>query len=180
MEYQRARTKGGTYFFTVVTHMRQPILCNGSSVKEIKNAFLKVMAAYPFVVDAIVLLPDHLHCLWTLPENDQDFSTRWRLIKSYFTKNFGRKSKGASSQSRSAKKEQDVWQRRFWEHLIRNEDDYANHLDYIHYNPVKHGLVNAPSLWPYSSFHRYAKNGLYPIDWGSRKKVEFDKKTGNE
>ena len=138
------------------------------------------MKKHPFNVDAMVLLPDHLHCLWTLPDNDQDFSTRWRLIKSQFTRDYEGKSKLIPSRSRSSKKEQAVWQRRFWEHVIRDEDDYVRHLEYIHYNPVKHGFVDAPSEWPHSTFHRYVKNGLYPNDWAAGKKIRFDKSIGNE
>jgi putative transposase len=170
----------GTYLFTVVTFMRRPILCNTDSIEKIKTAFTQVMKKHPFNVDAMVLLPDHLHCLWTLPDNDQDFSTRWRLIKSQFTRACDGKSKLIPSRSRSSKKEQAVWQRRFWEHLIRNEDDYVRHLEYIHYNPVKHGFVDAPAEWPHSTFHRYVRNGLYSNDWGAGKKIRFGKAIGNE
>ena len=109
--------------------------CNTDSIEKIKPAFTQVMKKHSFNIDAMVLLPDHLHCLWTLPDNDQDFSTRWRLIKSQFTRACDGKSKLIPSRSRSSKKKQAVWQRRFWEHLIRNEDDYVRHLEYIHYNP---------------------------------------------
>lgn len=131
MNYRRARVAGGTYFFTVVTFKRQPILCESGSVENIKNAFRHVMEKRPFAVDAMVLLPDHLHCMWTMPDDDRDFSTRWRLIKTRFTRQYAGNMKFAQSQARAKKKEQTVWQRRFWEHLIRDDDDYKRHVEYI-------------------------------------------------
>jgi putative transposase len=160
--------------------MRQPILCQTDAIENIKNGFKNVMKKHPFTVDAMVLLPAHLHCMWTLPANDRDFSTRWRLIKSHFTRTFDNKLKLTPSRSRYRKKEKAVWQRRFWEHLIRDEDDYEKHVEYIHYNPVKHDLVNAPAEWPHSTFHQYVKNGLYPKDWGAGEKIHFDKAIGSE
>jgi len=158
--------------------MRQPILCNTDSINKIKIAFKHVMKKHPFVVDAMVLLPDHLHCLWTLPDEDKDFSTRWRLIKSHFTRAYDEKL--IPSKSRRNKKEQAVWQRRFWEHLIRDENDYEKHVEYIHYNPVKHGFVSAPAQWPHSTFHRFVQNGLYAQDWGAGEMITFGNAIGNE
>lgn len=138
------------------------------------------MANHPFSIDAIVLLPDHLHCIWTLPENDCDFSTRWRLIKSGFSRRCHPKYKQQPSVSRQRKQEQAVWQRRFWENLIRNDRDFTHHVDYIHYNPVKHDLVRSPKDWKFSSFHRYVREGLVAVNWGEEKEVHFVEGVGNE
>ncbi len=115
----------------------------------------------------MVVLPDHLHCIWRLPENDDDFSTRWRLIKHYFSRAHAGDA-GALDVSRRSKDEKALWQRRFWEHLIRGEEDWRRHMDYVHYNPVKHGYVAAPVDWPYSTFARSVKKGWYPPDWGTK------------
>jgi len=123
MQYRRAKTKGGTYFFTVVTHQRRKFLCWPANVSLMRDAFRYVMAEHPFQIDAIVLLPDHVHCIWTLPAGAHDFSTRRRLIKSYFTRNCDPVYQGPPSPSRQKKQEQAVWQRRFWEHQIRDETD---------------------------------------------------------
>jgi putative transposase len=113
----------------------------------------------PFEIDAIVVLPDHLHCIWRLPDGDADFSGRWREIKKYVAKRIGGIGKRPG--------ERDVWQRRFWEHAIRDEDDWRRHMDYICYNPVKHGLVRSPAEWPFSSFKKSVAAGWYDVDWGS-------------
>ena len=153
MKYIRSQAKGATFFFTVVTYKRRNILCDAINVILIKEAFKHVMKKYPFQNDAFVMLPNHIHCIWTLPENDSNFSLRWQLIKRYFTKRCEDKYKGARSASMIKKGEQAVWQRRGWEHQIRDERDYSNHVDYIHYNPVKHGLVKKPIDWKYSISH---------------------------
>ncbi|WP_435104261.1 REP-associated tyrosine transposase [Arhodomonas sp. AD133] len=151
MEYRRARMPGASYFFTVVTSNRQPLFRN-ERLRRLLGDAMRVTARHrPFRTDAIVLLPDHLHCIWTLPPGDADFSERWRLIKRRVS-------------ARTAG--QRIWQPRFWEHLIRDHDDLRNHLEYIHYNPVKHGYVIAPRDWPWSSFHRYVRTGIHPPDWG--------------
>ena len=121
MQYRRAKTKGGTYFFTLVTHQRHKSLCQPANVSLLRDAFRYVMAERPFQIDAIVLLPDHLHCTWTLPAGDHDFSTRWRLIKSYITRNCDPVYQGPPSPSRQKKQEQAVWQRRFWEQMYAGE-----------------------------------------------------------
>ncbi len=180
MRYRRARIYGGTYFFTVVTHQRRKILSEPENVSLLRLIFKEVMKNHPFTIDAIVLLPDHLHCIWTLPEGDRDFSTRWRLIKGVFSRKCDARYKSEVSAARKHKKEQAVWQRRFWEHLIRDERDFTNHVEYIHYNPVKHGLVNTPEKWPYSSFHRYVENGLYNLDWGAGDALKFAENVGWE
>ena len=126
-----------------------------------------MMSKHPFTIDAFVLLPDHIHCIWTLPENDFDYSTRWMLIKSHFTRHYViNKNSVNLSTSRKNKREQNVWQRRFWEHQIRNQEDFNKHVDYIHFNPVKHGYVSKAKDWEYSSFPKYVRLGLYNDDWG--------------
>ena len=171
MEYRRVYLPGGTFFFTLVTYKRRPILSSPENIQILRNAFQYTMGRYPFSVVASVILPDHVHFIWTLPEDSSDYSTRWRLIKSHFTRNWQPKSGSSESASRREKGEADVWQRRFWEHLIRDEDDLSNHIEYIHYNPVKHGLVNTPAEWKYSSFMKYVRNGAYDLDWGREEKI---------
>jgi putative transposase len=166
MRYRRARTEGSTYFFTLVTYDRRRFLCEPENIALLKTAFRYVMAQHPFKIEAIVVLPDHLHCIWVLPERDNNFSTRWRLVKGYFTRKCDAAYRGHRSASRKRKGEQAVWQRRFWEHQIRDEQDFIRHVEYIHYNPVKHGLVKVPREWPHSSFHRYVQAGIYDEAWG--------------
>ncbi len=167
MQYRRAKVSGGTYFFTVVTSDRRPLFQDPEHIAILRQSFRSVRTKHPFIIDAAVILPDHLHCIWTLPEGDANFSTRWRLIKGHFSRHYPRESTEVISLSRQSKQERNVWQRRFWEHCIRDELDLANHLDYIHYNPVKHGWVKAPKDWPYSSFHRYVNQGYYPHSWAA-------------
>ncbi len=145
MEYRRANTAGASYFFTLVTYHRQPVFAEEKEVMVLRQAFKAVMNKYPFVIDAIVVMPDHLHCIWELPQGDADFSTRWRLIKMGFTKHCDERWRQLPDRSRKRKKQQAVWQHRYWEHLLRDEADYHHHVDYIHYNPVKHGYVKTPS-----------------------------------
>ena len=166
MEYRRAFVPGGSYFFTLVTERRQPIFDNADAVDILRKAFAVVRASRSFEIDAIVILPDHLHCIWTLPPNDADFSTRWRLIKTWFTKHCDRDLLVSANVSRRRKKQQAIWQNRYWEHLLRDTSDFENHVDYIHYNPRKHGLVTRPVDWPYSSFHRFVERGVLAKDWG--------------
>lgn len=180
MQYRRSRAKGAAFFFTVVTHGRQRFLCDEANIKLIREAFQYVITRHPFTVDAFVLLPDHLHCIWTLPENDSDFSMRWRQIKSYFSRKCHDECKGGQSDASLNKGKQAIWQHRFWEHQIRDETDFVRHVEYIHFNPVKHGLVNSPTAWPHSTFHRFVQQGIYPCDWGGDKEIDFDKNIGNE
>ncbi|MBW4684131.1 MAG: transposase [Komarekiella atlantica HA4396-MV6] len=180
MQYRRATIQGGTYFFTLVTHNRQKLLCLPTNVSLLRNAFRYVMRQHPFIIDAFVLLPDHLHCIWTLPQGDRNFSTRWRLIKSYFSRQCDTLSQENLSTSRQQKKERAIWQRRFWEHLIKDEVDFKNHVEYIHYNPVKHGLVQAPKDWEYSSFHCSVRQGTYDSIWGAGEEIVFEANIGKE
>jgi putative transposase len=160
--YRRNRLMGGSYFFTVNLHNRKSGLFL-SHVDLLRDAFRATMQRYPFEIDAIVVLPDHLHTLWTLPEGDDDYPNRWRMLKSHFTRAL--KASGYPLQT-NAKGEHFVWQRRYWEHTIRDDNDRQRHVDYIHYNPVKHGHAKKPSDWRYSSFHRYVVRGILPADWG--------------
>ncbi len=161
--------RGGLFFFTIVTWQRIPILTTPQSREALRNAIQITQEKYPFEMDAICLLPEHIHCTWNLPEEDFDYSIRWRYIKALFSR-FYREYQGKErtpTKSRTKRRETGIWQRRFWDHMIRDEDDYYAHLDYIHYNPVKHGLVQSVRDWPWSSFHRYVQLGLYEPDWGS-------------
>lgn len=166
MNYRRVINPGGTFFFTVVTFNRLHLLTRDDHVDLLREAFHYVTKNHPFRVDACVVLPDHLHTIWTLPDDDHDYSTRWRLIKSYFSHRLPEQPSNIPG-SRAAKEERAVWQRRFWEHAIRDQRDFENHLNYLHYNPVKHGLASSPMDWPYSSFGQWVKRGVYPPDWGS-------------
>jgi putative transposase len=171
MEYRRVYIKGGTYFFTLVTYDRHPILTSHKAIELLSNAFRYTTDRLPFEVVASVILPDHMHFIWTLSEESSDFSTRWRLIKSYFTRHWDEGRITSESSSRIRKGEREVWQRRFWEHLIRDDLDLSRHIEYIHYNPVKHGYVNSPKDWQFSSFIKYVQDGLYTPDWGENGKV---------
>ncbi len=135
MHYRRAKINGATYFFTVVTHDRKPFLCQPENVKLLRQALRSTMERHPIEIDAFVLLPDHLHTIWTLPDDDHDFSTRWRQIKSYFTRHCQTTFERAAATSRKTKNERAFWQRRFWEHTVKDTQDYINHVEYIHYNP---------------------------------------------
>jgi len=179
--YRRNFVEGGIYFFTVVTHRRQRIL-RGEAIDILRESFRECMSEMPFAIEAAVVLPDHLHCIWRLPEKDSDYSTRWKNIKNSFTKKYTRRVGEALAKptnSMQKKDEKGIWQRRFWEHTIRDENDYRMHIEYIHYNPVKHGLVPAPKDWPHSSFHRFVKKGIYSESWGGPL-TEFPEGFGGE
>jgi putative transposase len=168
MRYRRAFIPGGSFFFTVVMERRCPVFASAEAVDVLREAFRSVRLSRPFELDAVVVLPDHLHCIWTLPPGDADFATRWRLVKTWFTKHCDPALRKASNLARAAKNEQALWQHRYWEHMLRDETDFARHVEYIHFNPVKHGLVSSALDWPYSSFRRYVEAGVYPADWGQR------------
>jgi putative transposase len=161
--YRRNFVPGGSYFFTVNLADRRSRLLT-QHVDVLRTAFRQTRAAHPFTTEAIVILPDHIHAIWTLPDGDSDFATRWRLIKSAFSRAFANGEQ--ISDSRRGKGERGIWQRRYWEHTLRDERDFARHMDYIHFNPVKHGHVSQVKEWPYSSFHRMVQLGVYPSDWG--------------
>jgi putative transposase len=170
--YRRNFIAGGSFFFTVNLAERRLQLLT-EHVDELRSAFRKVRQRHPFTIDAMIVLPDHLHAVWTLPEGDADFATRWQLIKSAFSHSLP--SGEWISESRAARGERGIWQRRYWEHTIRDERDFARHVDYIHINPVKHGLVTRVRDWPFSSFHRMVKLGVYPEDWAGDVAVNDDK-----
>lgn len=179
-EYRRANTKGGTYFFTVATHRRQPILTEPFVRQALREGIASARERFPFEILAWVLLPDHLHCIWRLPAGDAEFSKRWGMIKRHVSVRFGPELNREAwrSESRRKRNETSLWQRRYWEHCIRDEQDFIRHMDYIHWNPVKHGLVQRVDEWPYSTFHRYVARGIYPPDWGGdfeehRSDIEF-------
>ena len=155
--YRRNLVPGGTYFFTVtLADRRSRALVD--HVEALREAVRRIQQARPFRIDAWVVLPDHLHAIWTLPEGDADYSSRWREIKTAFTRAAG----GG------------VWQRGFWEHTLRDERDYAAHIDYVHINPLKHGLVERVRDWPYSSFHRAVAQGVYPANWAGDGCADID------
>jgi putative transposase len=159
--YRRNFIPGGTFFFTVTLEDRRSKILVGQ-VDHLRNALRAARRERPFTIDAIVILPDHLHAIFTLPQGDFDFSGRWRRIKGHFSSalidaavELDRRPNGGLA----------LWQRRFWEHTIRDEADFSRHVDYIHFNPVKHGYVQCVRDWPHSSFHRFVKEGILPNDW---------------
>ena len=159
--YRRNRVPGGTYFFTVTLRDRSSDFLV-RYIDSLRHAFRMTHRERPFLLEAIVILPDHLHTLWTLPAGDADYAGRWRALKSRFTQAL--QIQGVPLQA-DARGEYRLWQRRYWEHTIRDDEDRQHHVDYIHYNPVKHGLVNRVADWPYSSFHQFVKRGELPLDW---------------
>ena len=163
VNYRRNLIAGGTYFFTVTLRDRQASLLT-THIDALKFAFRETRTAKPFQIEAIVVLPEHLHAIWSLPVHDSDYAGRWRKIKSRFTRLLVQR---GIAICRNEKGEYDLWQRRYWEHTIRDDLDLQRHFDYIHYNPVKHGLVKHVADWPYSSFHRYVKLGIVPPDWAA-------------
>ncbi|MDT8384932.1 MAG: transposase [Gammaproteobacteria bacterium] len=174
MDYRRAWHPGGTYFFTVNLLQRRDNDLLIRHIDALRATVRSVKSRHPFVIHGWVILPEHLHCIFELPAGDTDFSTRWRLIKSDFSKTLPITER--RSKVRQGRGERGVWQRRFWEHLIRDEHDYRAHMDYVHINPVKHGLVKCVRDWPYSTFHHLVKQGMYPIDWagGHEKGLGYD------
>lgn len=167
--YRRIKIKGAKVFITMVTYKRLSILTSPQSRQILRYAWNLTSQHFPFSTDAICLLPDHIHALISLPEHESDYSTRIREIKRLFTKGYliSNGKQEERNQSRLDKNEASVWQRRFWDHIIRDDIDYQNHFDYIHYNPIHHGLVDNVASWQWSSFHRYVRLGVYDDDWGT-------------
>jgi REP-associated tyrosine transposase len=163
--FRRAFIPGGCWFFTVNLFERRNTLLV-DRVDALRVAVEKTRARYPFVIDAVVVLPDHIHAVWTLPPGDADFSVRWRLTKSHFVRPLPKHE--PLSDVRRARGERGIWQRRFWEHLIRDEADYARHVEYCYINPVKHGWVTKVGDWPHSSFHRDVRAAIVPADWAGK------------
>ncbi len=169
-DYRRVRVPGGTYFFTInLLDRRSDLLVR--EIDALRNAVRRTRRERPFRIDAWVVLPDHMHCVLTLPEGDDDFSSRIRAIKIRFVRAVPATER--RTRVRARRGERGIWQRRFWEHTIRDEADLARHLDYIHFNPVKHGYVSRAGDWPYSTFHRLVSAGVYPADWGARDLVDL-------
>jgi putative transposase len=162
-DYRRVWVPGGTFFFTVNLLERRSQRLLVERIDMLRDAFREVQRTRPFDVIAIVVLPEHLHCLWRLPEGDADNADRWARIKSGFSRRLPKTE--YRSATRISKRERGIWQRRFWEHMIVDENDLQSHVDYIHYNPVKHGYVSRAAEWPYSSVHRYIASGDLPADW---------------
>jgi putative transposase len=161
-EYRRLRVPGGCYFFTVNLRDRDCALLI-ERIALLRECVRAARAVAPFHIDSWVVLPDHMHCMWTLPEGDDDFPSRWLAIKKQFSKAMPMTE--IRSPVMRARRERAIWQRRYWEHRIRDADDYARHMDYVHFNPVKHGLIDHPANWPYSTFRRAVRDGFYPADW---------------
>ncbi|MEQ1600582.1 MAG: transposase [Methylophilaceae bacterium] len=170
-DYRRNRVPGGTYFFTVnLLERRSRLLVE--EIDKLREAVRMVRRKQPFHIDGWVVLPEHMHCVWTLPAGDADYAYRWKAIKIAFAKSVPKTER--LSAVRLAKGERGIWQRRYWEHTIRDELDYAAHMDYLHVNPLKHGLVKRVVDWPYSSFHRLLEAGIYPADWAGDGEIEMD------
>ena len=163
VNYRRNHQPGGTFFFTLTLRERSSRVLT-DHIETLRAAFRAVRRERPFHVNAIVVLPEHLHTIWTLPPGDDDYPGRWRAIKSAFTRAVV---KSGVMVARNTKGEYALWQRRYWEHTIADEGDFQRHVDYIHYNPVKHGWVNRAVDWPYSSFHRYVARGMVPLHWAT-------------
>jgi putative transposase len=161
-EYRRNRIPGGTYFFTVNLFDRRSDLLL-THINVLRDAVRRVRESRPFHIDAWVVLPDHMHAVWTLPPGDVDYASRWKAIKAVFSRRLPRDE--TIPTPRLARGERGVWQRRYWEHTIRDEADYTAHVDYVHINPLKHGLVAHVRDWPYSSFHRCVGRGMYALEW---------------
>jgi putative transposase len=161
--YRRSKIDGGIYFFTVTLVDRSSDLLV-REIDRLRRIYASVQSRYPFETAPICVLPDHLHAIWSLPIGDSNYSMRWSVIKAGFSRGI----EEASSRSRSkiARRERGLWQRRYWEHSIRDDADFERHVDYIHFNPVKHGLVSQVRDWSFSSFHRYVRDGTLAADWG--------------
>ena len=169
--YKRHASFTRCYFFTVVSYQRNPLFITPDFRQVLRKSVREVIASYPFEIKAWVLLPDHLHTIWDLPDHDTNFSRRWSMIKRLVSQEIGNNKSGITL-SRQSRKESIIWQRRFWEHEIRDFQDYDHHLAYCYWNPVKHDLVSTVKQWPYSTFHRDVKRGLFEEDWGGT--VNFD------
>jgi putative transposase len=164
-----------------VTHERRPIFAEPQAVRLLHAAIGRIQEKRPFALEVQVILPDHLHAIWTLPDGDCDYPTRWRQIKEAFTRAYARGHLlPARDASRRARGEQTVWQHRYWEHLIRNDRDFGAHVEYIHFNPVRHRYVAAPRDWPHSTFGDWVARGLYDAAWGAQGPLELPAWVGQE
>jgi len=177
MSHFRRANDGTSFFFTVVSYHRRPILCDTLIRTALRDAIRAVRVSRPFVIDGCILLPDHLHCIWTLPPDDTDFSQRWSQIKHRVSYACGDRYRMRGSDAQVQRGEGTIWQRRFLEHRIRDDIDMQRHLDYIHFNPVRHGYAETAAAWPHSTFGRYVDAGVYVADWGGTvevKRMEFE------
>ncbi len=163
--FRRSTVPGAAYFFTVSTYQRQKVLTEPPFVEALRQSLRLVKERYPFTIEAFVVLPDHLHCIWTLPPGDADYARRWSIIKRRVSQQTRHLIATVLTRSRNERGELALWQRRFWEHQIRDDRDFERHADYIHWNPVKHGYAKTVADWPHSSFHRFVARGMYPADW---------------
>jgi putative transposase len=161
--YRRYWIEGGCYFFTINLLERHENRLLVQHIALLRDVVKRVRARYPFHIDGWVVLPEHMHCIWTLPKGDDDYALRIRLIKTLFSKKLPRTER--RSAVRQTKGERGIWQRRYWEHTLRDERDYVQHMDYLHFNPVKHGHVDRVKDWPYSTFRYCVKQGIYPENW---------------
>ena len=180
--YRRVRIKGGTYFFTLVTYKRQKVFASLETRILLLESVNYVKRFHPFYIEAYCILPDHIHLLWRMPEDDDNYSMRIAEIKKRFSKYYF-KNLGTTlllNPLQAMRKESGIWQRRFWEHYIRDEEDLNRHIDYIHYNPVKHGFVKKVSAWPSSSFFDYVRTGNYQVDWGDEYHANQEKNVFGE
>jgi putative transposase len=172
--FRRDLTKGATYFFTVTSYRRQPFLTKPEVIATLREAIAEVKQSHPFDIVAWAVLPDHMHTVWALPENDADYGLRWGLIKRFVSRDACQTISVTKAKSQIKRNESGFWQRRFWEHRIRNDADLQRHVDYTHYNPVKHELVERVVDWPHSTFHRFVERGWLNQDWaGSASEGEF-------
>ena len=169
-EYRRTYMPGVSWFFTVNLARRKGNHLLVNHIDELRQSFHYIKEKYPYRLDAVVVLPDHLHCIWTLPPNDPNFSMRWNLLKGHFSRAIEMSER--ISKSRLKRRERGVWQRRFWEHMVRDQEDFNRHVDYIHWNPVKHGWVKQVADWPHSSFHNYVARGIYAENWGCDRELD--------
>jgi len=173
-DYRRWYVPGGTYFFTVVVEDRRPLFTEATAISHLRQAWRTVRRRWPFETIAVVVLPDHFHAVWALPQGDDRYSLRLSKLKEHFTRRFlvAGGDDGGRSASRVKRREHGLWQRRFWEHLCRDEDDLKVKVDYIHWNPVKHGLVTHVRAYRWSSFRRFVRLGEYPLQWGNAPDAE--------
>ena len=173
--YRRYFVPGGSYFFTLVVDRRRRLFDDSDAVRLLGDVLRQTVIKWPMTVNAMVLLPDHLHAIWSLPPGDSEYSKRWGWAKKEFTQQW--LAAGGSdhpvSAGRKRTRRRGIWQPRFWEHTLRDEEDFERHFDYIHWNPVKHGHVRRPKDWPHSSFHRWVREGIYPEDWGCQTMLDF-------
>lgn len=165
MRYRRSLAAGGTFFFTVnLADRRGDLLV--ANIEALRAAMRSVRQRHPFEIVAMVVLPNHMHAIWRLPDGDANYPVRWSLIKAGFSRSLPKTE--AIHGGRARKRERGIWQRRYWEHQIRNDDDLARHVDYVHFNPVKHGYVTQAIEWPHSSIHRFVRDGSLPDTWGMK------------